>query len=210
MNHTCPFDHDLIVDKVTIGFLNHQATAVLPIPKGDYAVFTSWYAYGKLRADITSRIELTNLKCVSLDKNFADFEYCRIKSINRSFKYVSVRVKLFQVPVSNVTINLATYKRYNGYKPTLYNFTADACKFMSSKSKNPLYNYFYGFITGYTNMNHTCPYDHDLIVEKVAIGYINHLVVDVLPIPPGDHAVYTTWYAYGRQRADVRVYATIS
>ncbi|KRF98626.1 uncharacterized protein Dwil_GK28319 [Drosophila willistoni] len=144
MNHTCPYDHDLIVDRVTIDFFNHQLVNVLPVPKGDHAVYSNWYAYGKKRAEI----------------------------------------------------NLATYKRYNGYKPTLYNFTADACKFMASKTKNPLYNYFYGFIAGYTNMNHTCPYDHDLIVEKVAIGYINHLVVDVLPIPSGDHAVYMTWYAY--------------
>ncbi|KRF98625.1 uncharacterized protein Dwil_GK27238 [Drosophila willistoni] len=160
--------------------------------------------------EISSRIELTNLKCIPRDEKFILFEYCRIKSVNRTYKYFSVHAKLLQGPVSNITVNVATYKRYNGYKPSLYNFTFDACKFLASKNKNILYNYFYGFVSQHSNMNHTCPFDHDLIVDKVTIGFLNHQATAVLPIPKGDYAVFTRWYAYGKLRADVRVYATLS
>ncbi|KRF98628.1 uncharacterized protein Dwil_GK27959 [Drosophila willistoni] len=159
---------------------------------------------------ITSRVELTNLKCIPLDKSFADFEYCRIKAVNRSYKYLALKVNLFKVPVTNVSINVSVLKRLNGYKPFLYNITFDACKFMSSKNTNPLIKYFYSFISEHSNMNHSCPYSHDLIVDKVSIEFLNHQLTEVLPVPEGDYAFYTSWYAYGKNRADVRIYATIT
>ncbi|XP_023032268.1 uncharacterized protein LOC111518785 [Drosophila willistoni] len=159
---------------------------------------------------ITSRVELTNLKCIPLDEKFAAFDYCRIKSVNRSFKYISLKVKLFEVPITNITVNVSCLKKLNGYKPFLYNVTFDACKFLSSKNKNPLIKYFYSFISEHSNMNHSCPYSHDLLVDKVSIGLLNHQLTEVLPVPEGDYAVYTSWYAYGKNRADVRAYGTIS
>jgi len=39
-----------------------------------------------------------------LDKEFADFEYCTLKAVNRSYKYVSTKVKLFQVPITKVKV----------------------------------------------------------------------------------------------------------
>ncbi|XP_023032267.2 uncharacterized protein LOC111518784 [Drosophila willistoni] len=159
---------------------------------------------------ITARVEFTNLKCVSLDKTFSDFEYCQIKAVNRSYKYFELKIQLFKVPVSNVTVNVALMKRLNGYKPFLYNVTFDACKFIKSTNKNPVINYFYGFLSKHSNINHTCPFNNDLLVDKVSIEFVNYQVVKVLPFPEGDYAVFTNWYAYDINRADVRLYLTLA
>jgi len=49
-------------------------------------------------------VEFTNVKCTSWDKKFDDFEYCHLKSVNRSFKYLSLKVNLFKVPITKVKV----------------------------------------------------------------------------------------------------------
>ncbi|XP_023034018.1 uncharacterized protein LOC111519150 [Drosophila willistoni] len=158
---------------------------------------------------ITSLAELTNLKCNSLDETFAAIEYCRIKSVNRTYKYFSVKVGLFKIPISNVTINLAAFQRLNGYKPFLYNITFDACKYLASTNKNPIVKYFHEFIIPYTNLNHTCPYNHDMIVEKVPIDFINNRLTQVLPFPLGDYALHTDMYYHGINRLKFKIYLSL-
>jgi len=51
-------------------------------------------------------MEFTNIKCTSLDKNFDEFEYCRLKSVNRTFKYISLKVNLYKLPVTKVKVRL--------------------------------------------------------------------------------------------------------
>jgi len=53
---------------------------------------------------VHSLIEFTNIKCESVDKDFAEFEYCRLKSQNRTFKYISLKVNLFKVPISRIKV----------------------------------------------------------------------------------------------------------
>ncbi|XP_070143277.1 uncharacterized protein [Drosophila kikkawai] len=111
-----------------------------------------------LVAEISSKFEFTNLKCSTFDEAFSDFEYCDIKSVNRSYKYVSVKCKLHELPVTKVKINLILFKRFNGYKPFMYNVTVDACRFLKDVYSNPVVKYFYRFVELYSNMNHTCPF----------------------------------------------------
>lgn len=121
--------------------------------------------------------EFTNLKCIPLDTTFCSFEYCLLKSVNRSYKYGSLKVKLLQLPVDKVKVclvfikskcfiiylnllqlNLALYKRLNGYKPFLYNVTIDGCKFLQNRNSSPVAAFIWNLFGPYSNMNHTCPY----------------------------------------------------
>ncbi|KAH8330267.1 hypothetical protein KR067_000677, partial [Drosophila pandora] len=158
---------------------------------------------------IQSRVEFTNFQCTSLDKNFADFEYCRLKAINRTYKYVSTKILLFQVPVTKVKVNLGLYKRFNGYRPFLYNISLDACKFLKNRKANPIASYFYDFIREISNMNHTCPFNHDLIVEQLTTENINHRVTKILAFPEGDYMVEMHWIAYDIVRAVVKLYVSL-
>ncbi|XP_043654765.1 uncharacterized protein LOC122621082 [Drosophila teissieri] len=162
---------------------------------------------------ISSKFEFTNIRCNSLDKQFAEFEHCLIKPINRSYKYVSIKAKLFKTPVTKVKINVRILKRfdgYNGYRPFMVNLTVDACRFLDNMNSNPMGKYLYGFIKPYTNMNHSCPYDHDLIVDKLPIQFVNYQVTKVLPVPEGDYVYESHWFAYDIKRAVVKVHGTIS
>ncbi|XP_022228667.1 uncharacterized protein LOC111078351 isoform X4 [Drosophila obscura] len=47
--------------------------------------------------EVASKVEFTNIVCTSLDKEFSEFEYCYLKSVNRTYKYVSVKSKFFTV-----------------------------------------------------------------------------------------------------------------
>ncbi|KRF98624.1 uncharacterized protein Dwil_GK28190 [Drosophila willistoni] len=109
-----------------------------------------------------------------------------------------------------VHVNVAVLKRFNGYKPFLYNTTIDGCKCLASQKKNILHNFFYSFISQVSNLNHSCPYDHDIILDKLTIEFLNYQLVDVLPAPEGDYAVFTNWYSSGNSRAEIQVYGTLS
>ncbi|KAH8412812.1 hypothetical protein KR009_005877, partial [Drosophila setifemur] len=159
---------------------------------------------------VNALVEFTNLNCESLDKKFSDFEYCILKSVNRTFKYISLKVKLFKVPIKKIKVNFAMYKRYNGYKPFMYNNTVDACKFLEKRNSDPLTAFFYGFFKNCSNMNHTCPYDHDLVVDKLSTQIMNHRVTEVLPFPDGNYMIQTNWIAYDIHRAIVKVHFALS
>ncbi|XP_044248737.1 uncharacterized protein, partial [Drosophila takahashii] len=155
-----------------------------------------------------SKFEWTNFKCTSVDPSFSTIEYCYIKPINRTYKYVSFKAKLLKTPVTK--INFALYKRLNGYVPFLYNMTVDSCRFLNNTKSQPIAKYFYGLIMSNSNMNHTCPYDHDLIIDKLSTGFISNQVTDVLPFPEGRYFLQTHWYAYDILRAKIGFYGTVS
>ncbi|XP_017058108.1 uncharacterized protein LOC108099247 [Drosophila ficusphila] len=159
---------------------------------------------------ISARVEFTNFKCKALDQEFCNFEHCYIKAVNRSYKYLTAKVNLYKVPVTRVKLNIGLYKRFNGYKPFLYNLTVNVCSFMKNPKSNPVTFYFYEFIKGISNMNHTCPYDHDLVWDKLSNEIINHRVTKVLPFPEGDYMVEMHWIAYDITRAVVKMYGTLS
>ncbi|XP_017020929.1 uncharacterized protein [Drosophila kikkawai] len=159
---------------------------------------------------IVSKVEFTNIKCTSLDTDFTDIDYCFLKSVNRSYKYLSLKIKLFKTPITKVKVNVELMKRYSGYKPFLYNVTVDACQFLKNTKSNPIAFYLHGFFREFSNMNHTCPFDHDLIVEKLSVDRINRHVTEVLPFPTGDYLFRSNWIAYDINRAKVDVYFTLS
>ncbi|KAH8328484.1 hypothetical protein KR067_010190, partial [Drosophila pandora] len=179
---------------------------------------------------ISSKSEFTNINCTSMDKEFCDFDYCYIKSINRTYKYISLKVKLYKVPITNVTINWSILKRSNGYKPFLYNITADGCKFLKNQKSNPVLGYMYGLFKSHSNMNHTCPFDvsfkmynnlfivvniliilkHDLIVDELSTTFLNYQFTKLLPFPEGEYLFKTNWIAYGILRATVDVFLRLT
>ncbi|XP_070068199.1 uncharacterized protein [Drosophila takahashii] len=159
---------------------------------------------------VNTLTEFTNIECESTDKDFSNFEYCRLKSANRTYKYISLKLNLFKVPVTNVKINVALYKRLNGYKPFLYNITLDACRFYKNQNSNPVALFFYNFFKEQSNMNHSCPYNHDIVVDKISTEFVNHRMTNVLPFPEGRYMLKMQWMVYDITRVVFKVYVTFS
>ncbi|KAH8371026.1 hypothetical protein KR093_005945 [Drosophila rubida] len=134
-----------------------------------------------------TNVRLNDIKCHSVSPSFAVFGKCEMRTITRNTKEVNIIVKLLKVPVTNVTIVIEIYKRsYTTH--SLYNTAVDGCKFMENKKRNPIAIAIYKFfrIERFTNINHTCPYNHDIIISHLPFDKDLNLR---LPIGKGDYAL---------------------
>ncbi|XP_052835111.1 uncharacterized protein LOC128251899 [Drosophila gunungcola] len=160
--------------------------------------------------EIYCKFEFTNVNCTSNQKEIAEFEYCHLKSINRSYKYISGKIKLYEIPLSRITVNLIMWKRFNGYKPFLYNITVDFCKFLDKPKSSPVGKFIYDSYMNYSNVNHPCPFTHDMILEKLPISIMNYRMTKILPFPEGDYLFEFRWLRARSVVVWVKVFFTIS
>ncbi|XP_018785893.1 PREDICTED: uncharacterized protein LOC108967098 [Bactrocera latifrons] len=154
---------------------------------------------------VHTRTKFTNIKCNSLDKKFADFDKCRLSVPSRGVIALTVDVKVFQVPVTNISINLALFKKATGFRPFLYNVTVDFCDFMANKKRYPFVNIFVNIFIKQSNINHTCPFNHELIVKNLIL---RDEMFDRMPVPEGEYLFKLMVAAYNDWKADVGVYFT--
>ncbi|XP_022228402.2 uncharacterized protein LOC111078162 [Drosophila obscura] len=160
--------------------------------------------------EILSRVEFTNIKCDCVDKEYCAVDQCYLKSINRTYKYLSIKVNLLKPLVTNVMVNGAMLKRANGYKPFLYNITIDFCRFMKYRRSNPVALYALGLLGTNTNLNHSCPYHGVMFVDKLPTSFINHQITEILPFPEGDYMLEYRFSSENINRAVFQVYGTLS
>ncbi|XP_037941281.1 uncharacterized protein LOC119674228 [Teleopsis dalmanni] len=147
------------------------------------------YLVGFSLKRVFSYIEFTNIVCNSLDKDYVNFDYCYLKSVNRSYKYLSIKAKLLK-PVTNLKIRYAFLKRENGYKPFLYNITFDGCTFVKSNN-NPVTKFIFDSFKEYTNINHSCPFYDDFTLEKLDTKTLADNL-SRLPVPAGQYGSLAT------------------
>ncbi|KRF97982.1 uncharacterized protein Dwil_GK26818 [Drosophila willistoni] len=113
---------------------------------------------------------------------------------------------LRQLPVTNLKVNYALLKRSNGYRPFLYNYTVDICQFFVATKKHLVNHFIYTWFKDYTNFNHSCPYNHDIVLEKFPT--ISGSYMDLLPMPAGEYAIDSTWYADDKLRMTGKIFFT--
>ncbi|XP_033173982.1 uncharacterized protein LOC117150929 [Drosophila mauritiana] len=153
----------------------------------------------------SSRIDFTNIKCTSVNKEFSDFEYCFLKATNRTYKYLSLKVRLYKIPIHQFTVNLGLHKRSNGLMPFSQNVTFDGCKMVADVG-NPLVSFLFALFKPYSNINHSCPYTHDIIVDKLPTHFVNQQFTKYVRFPEGDYVFNSNWLTNGKNRATVRVH----
>ncbi|XP_017037359.1 uncharacterized protein [Drosophila kikkawai] len=157
-----------------------------------------------------SRFEFTNINCTSYEKRIAEFEYCYLKSINRSYKYLSGKLKVYEIPLPNMKVNFVLWKRLNGYKPFLYNVTVDLCKFLATPKSSPVVKFVYESYVTFSNFNHSCPFNNDLYVEKLPVDFMNHRLTKILPFPEGDYLFEFLWFRSRSVIGSAKIYCTVS
>ncbi|XP_054732562.1 uncharacterized protein LOC129240659 [Anastrepha obliqua] len=153
-----------------------------------------------------SYVKLTNIQCTALDKPFADFQKCRLSVPKRGVVALSIHVKLFQIPANNVSINLSMFKRASGYRPFLYNISANFCAFMANRSRYPFLKLFLAAILKESNINHTCPYNNDIILENL-VPFDG--MFGLFPVPEGEYMFKLMVGAYNEWKADIKAFFSI-
>ncbi|XP_033233090.1 uncharacterized protein [Drosophila pseudoobscura] len=101
----------------------------------------------------------TNIKCQCYDKTFCEFTQCELKVVGRGLVAINIYVKIHQLPVKKVLVNASLFRRFNGFRPFLYNITVDFCEFMKHSKRYPWFAIAHSQISGFSNLNHTCPYN---------------------------------------------------
>lgn len=66
-------------------------------------------------------------------------------------------------------VNLALWKKFNGFRPFLYNLTFEACSFIANPKSNPVANFVYESFMIYSNINHSCPITVSVIQNVIKI-----------------------------------------
>ncbi|XP_062133081.1 uncharacterized protein LOC133843499 isoform X2 [Drosophila sulfurigaster albostrigata] len=133
-----------------------------------------------------AKSRFTNIMCKSYNKTFGEFETCRLNVLGRGVIGVQLHLKLYIVPINTVSSNLSVLRRYNGFKPFMYNTTLDFCKFAKQSKKLSFEKLVLDAIATKSNLNHTCPYTHDIIVNNLVF---NDNFLQSLPLPQGEYKI---------------------
>ncbi|KAH8380223.1 hypothetical protein KR009_009568, partial [Drosophila setifemur] len=142
---------------------------------------------------------LKNVICESFNTSYAHFSRCEMKLVRRGVAAFYLVCELHEVPLNNVEINLSLYKKSNGYHPFLFNQTLDFCYYMRNPRGYPLIYSLHKAFISVSNLNHTCPYDHDVRIDGFV--YKKHDLME-LPIPNGEYKIklrigtHKVWRAY--------------
>ncbi|EDW08557.2 uncharacterized protein Dmoj_GI20028 [Drosophila mojavensis] len=156
---------------------------------------------------ITGHFEFNNLQCLTHDKEYVEFEYCYLKSMNRTYKYCSIKTILHQLPLRSLNVKFKVLRRDTRTIFGKYDGTVNVCKFFKD-GRNPAARIIFSVFTAYSNMNHTCPFNHDLMVDKLPVHYVNKIIASY--VPDGRYFLNMSWYTENIALADVIVYFTKS
>ncbi|KAL7735592.1 hypothetical protein ACLKA6_009552 [Drosophila palustris] len=150
-----------------------------------------------------AQAKFKTLNCELHDKDVGIIRLCKIKAVSRTKNLINIIFDLFQTVKSGVMLQVQYFKRVNGWRPFLYNFTVDACQFLK-KPNNLIVRLAYEYLKPFTNLNHTCPYkagstiiikNFDLDVDQFRSRY---------PIDNGEYALHVSLYYDNILKASVK------
>ncbi|KAH8339116.1 hypothetical protein KR074_004606, partial [Drosophila pseudoananassae] len=140
--------------------------------------------------------KLTNVRCDSYNKSWVQFNECRLKAINRHRVVFNFNAT-FVHPTRNIFVLYQMFKRESGYKPWLFKYSIDCCRFLKAPF-NPFAIMVYDLYKDFSNVNHTCPLFVSFFKRNRKISDM-YLSTDVmrLPLPTGDYLLSIDWIFYG-------------
>ncbi|XP_043951472.1 uncharacterized protein LOC108031338 isoform X2 [Drosophila biarmipes] len=103
--------------------------------------------------------KFTNIKCTCYEKSFCELRRCELKVLGRGVVGLFLHAQANQLPINTSSCVLTLFRRFNGYRPFLYNITVDICSFLKNRKRYPFFDLVYDGIRNFSNINHTCPYN---------------------------------------------------
>ncbi|XP_059221458.1 uncharacterized protein LOC131996048 [Stomoxys calcitrans] len=130
---------------------------------------------------------LRTARCTTHDPEFSKFDLCQLAPDNANVPRLSVVLRLLKGPITScktgVTIGYATIQSM----PLIVN-TWDFCAFMADSKRFKSFERIFEYFGPYSNINHTCPYDHDIYVTNFTLTRRA-----IMPLPNGRYAINTTY-----------------
>ncbi|XP_053966391.1 uncharacterized protein LOC128868386 [Anastrepha ludens] len=140
-----------------------------------------------------------------MQPQYVNYTQCKIEQVSRDVYEVTIAIALHLGPVNNITLSSSVVKRGYEDRQPMVDYKIDWCAFFHSKRRNILAKFFYSNmgLERYSNMNHSCPYDHDLLLDHYPFD--GKAMGKVLPFGNGIFTFITKWYAYNILRAMVNI-----
>uniref|UniRef100_A0A1I8NRT8 Uncharacterized protein n=1 Tax=Stomoxys calcitrans TaxID=35570 RepID=A0A1I8NRT8_STOCA len=111
--------------------------------------------------------------CLSMDPEFSKFDLCQLntKKDNR----IDITLRLLKPPITKA---LATVQFLfgNSFKMAMINNTWDFCQFMKNRQRASVFGRIFDYVATYSNLNHTCPYNHDIYIRNFTLMGKNTLI----------------------------------
>ncbi|XP_004533813.1 uncharacterized protein LOC101460696 [Ceratitis capitata] len=150
-------------------------------------------------------LKLLGITCESVQPKWVNFTKCLVKPMKNHIAEVTVEVALIVKPINNATLVGELVKHGYEDRPPVAAYEMDCCDFFRKKRRKFMANVAYKAmgLDKYSNMNHSCPYDHDLIVDRYPFN--GHVLGKIIPFGNGEFTFNTKWYSYNVLRAVVRI-----
>ncbi|EDW18450.1 uncharacterized protein LOC6582271 [Drosophila mojavensis] len=154
-----------------------------------------------------SHFKLNNVICRCYDTAYCTFKQCELTIRRRGMAAFSMYTVLHKRPVDNIYINLELFKKSNGYRSYLINQSIDFCYYMRNPKAYIFFHAFHKTFVAVSNFNHTCPYDHDIIINRFI--YERGSMID-LPLPNGEYMINVKLSVSKIWRAELKIFVTRS
>ncbi|XP_053964110.1 uncharacterized protein LOC128867044 [Anastrepha ludens] len=150
-------------------------------------------------------VKLLQITCNSKESQYLSFTQCKLEHKRGDVYEVTVAITLHQGPINNVTLIGSIVKSgYESRQPML-EYKIDCCAFFRNKRRSFSAKLAYDImgLERYSNMNHSCPYDRDLLVDHYPFN--GRRVGRMTPFGSGIFTFSTKWYLYNILRAVVDI-----
>ncbi|KAH8390704.1 hypothetical protein KR215_010656, partial [Drosophila sulfurigaster] len=130
---------------------------------------------------------ITRINCKCYDTSFCDFTLCKMNVVRRGVIVFNMKCEIYRKPINDLKVHFELFRKTNGYQLFMLNHTVDYCFYMRNPISYPLVHAVHKTFADYTNLNHSCPVDHDIIVNNFAYGGSPFL--EDMPMPNGEYMV---------------------
>ncbi|XP_017140467.1 uncharacterized protein LOC108154647 [Drosophila miranda] len=148
-----------------------------------------------------------NIKCKCYEKSYCEFKKCELKVLGRGIVGLNMHVQAKQLPIHRVKFQVTTFRRFNGYRPFLYNVTVDVCGFVKNPKRFPFFIMVHDAIRNFSNFNHSCPYNDDIIIDRMVL---NDEMISRIPVPNGFYKLLVAVATEGIFRGEVEAYLEVN
>ncbi|KAH8371855.1 hypothetical protein KR093_009112 [Drosophila rubida] len=145
----------------------------------------------------------TNVKCIVMSPSYVIFKQCHLKVLGRGLIALTIQAVLLKDPITNAKVNLALFRKYNGFQPYLLKATFDFCKIVSkSNYRFSVEKIFIDAILPFSNINHSCPYKDEIYIKNIVF---KEEFLKFIPLPSGEYQIQLFTFSDNILRAKVYV-----
>ncbi|XP_037825381.1 uncharacterized protein LOC119613438 [Lucilia sericata] len=129
----------------------------------------------------------SKVECFEQDKEFLEIKECYLKTTEHNNKAISLYMDIKNKTFNEIKIHGQLLQKFrNNYRPFLYNDVFDWCDFMNNQRPHILWNFIYETTKKYSNLNHTCPLNHDVIIKDFIV---DDKIFKIIPFARGEYLV---------------------